>query len=187
VVDPAKRISERTRQLGSWAEGFVSRIADRLDWIFASTGTRAFPVDHYELEVASHGDGAHFARHRDIPVGPGRQPLGGDDSGRHERLLSAVYYFYVEPRQFTGGELRLHRVGSEGIPGDYVDIDPLQNSLVVFPSWFEHEVRRVSCHTERFEDRRFGAEQRLLPHSSILAPDRSVRRKQMKRMAGSGC
>ncbi len=155
VVDPAKRISERTRQLGPWADWFRRRVADRLGWIFASTGTRPFSVDYYEVEVAAHGDGAHFAPHTDIPIGQGRKPIGGDDSGRHERLLSAVYYFYNEPRQFRGGELRLHRLGSTGTPGDYLDVDPSQNSLVVFPSWVTHEVNRVSCPSGRFEDGRF--------------------------------
>ncbi|HEV2078766.1 MAG TPA: 2OG-Fe(II) oxygenase [Allosphingosinicella sp.] len=155
VLDPKKRISERTRQLGPWTARFVDRIAEHLDPIFAATGTSAFNVDHYELEVVAHCDGAHFSRHTDIPVGPGRKPVGGDDSGRHERLLSAVYYFQAEPRQFSGGQLRLHRLGSDGSPGDYLDVDPVQNSLVVFPSWTSHEVMRVTCQSARFEDGRF--------------------------------
>jgi hypothetical protein len=155
VLAPEKRVSERTRQLGPWAARFTAQVAERLEWIFTATGTRQFEVDYYELEVAAHGDGAHFARHTDIPIGPGRRPLGGDDTGRHERLLSAVYYFHAEPRKFSGGELRLHRFGSDGVPGDYIDVHPSQNSLVVFPSWATHEVMRVSCPSREFRDHRF--------------------------------
>ena len=90
-----------------------------------------------------------------IPIGPDRTPLGGDPSGTQDRLLSAVYYFHREPKGFSGGQLRLHRFGSNGEPGDYVDIEPERNSLVVFPSWTTHEVRTVHCPTGQFADYRF--------------------------------
>ena len=154
-VDRSKRVAEKLKDLGPLERVFEQRIGALLPEIFARTGTRPFEVEHLELEIAAHGDGAFFARHSDMAFGPGRRPLGGDDSGRHDRLISAVYYYHREPKAFAGGALRLHRFGGAGGADDHVDIEPAQNSLVVFPSWTQHEVMRVECPGGAFEDFRF--------------------------------
>ncbi|MEO6581062.1 MAG: 2OG-Fe(II) oxygenase [Sphingomicrobium sp.] len=155
VYDPERRQSVRLRNLGPTKSWFEEKIRDVTPNMFEQTGMQPFDVEFLELELAAHGDGAHFAIHSDIPIGPNRVPLGGDDTGRQDRLLSAVFYFYREPKGFSGGQLRLHRFGSNGEPGDYVDIEPVRNSLVVFPSWTSHEVRKVRCPSGTFEDYRF--------------------------------
>ncbi len=124
-------------------------------YIKTKTGTRPFALEALELELAAHGDGAHFAAHRDIPVGQGRQPLGGDGSGKLDRIVSAVLYVHNEPKGFSGGALRLHRFGSNGAPGDYLDLEPEGNSLLVFPAWAAHEVLTVNCPSRAFEDYRY--------------------------------
>ncbi len=108
--------------------------------------------------MAAHPNGAHFAPHLDIPIGADRAPLAAAD--RHDRVISAVYYFHAEPKAFTGGELRLYRYGApaETIgqePGNHVDIAPINNSLVAFPSWALHEVRPVQCPSDEFREYRF--------------------------------
>ena len=153
VVDPLKRVSDRLRALGPMRPMLEARLGAMLPDIFARTGTRPFEPEHVELEIAAHGDGAFYKKHSDLPVGPGRVPLGGDASGRQDRLVSAVLYYFREPKGFSGGALRLFRFG--GDEADHVDIEPARNSLVVFPSWAPHEVRSVSCPSGRFEDRRF--------------------------------
>ncbi|HEX6374500.1 MAG TPA: 2OG-Fe(II) oxygenase [Allosphingosinicella sp.] len=155
VIDPKRRIAERLNDLGPHRAVLERRLGEQLPDIFRRTGTRPFEVEFYELEVAAHGDGAFFAHHSDIPVGRGRKPLGGDKTGRQDRLVSAVYYFHREPKRFTGGTLRLYRLGDHSAEGDYVEFQPEQNSLVVFPSWVRHEVRRVACPGCGFEDYRF--------------------------------
>lgn len=155
VVDPKRRIAERLNDLGPHRAVLERRLKDNLADIFRRTGTRAFEVEHYELEIAAHGDGAFFAHHSDIPVGVGRKPLGGDKTGKQDRLVSAVYYFHREPKRYSGGTLRLYRLGDLQAEGDFVELEPEQNSLVVFPSWARHEVRRVSCPDCAFEDYRF--------------------------------
>ena len=75
-------------------------------------------------------------------------------------MISAVYYFHVEPKGFTGGELRLYRYGAPAEtlgkePGNHVDIAPINNSLVAFPSWALHEVRPVQCPSDEFREYRF--------------------------------
>ena len=155
VIDPKRRISERLTDLGSM-EGVLSEKLRRLGAdVFERTGTAPFEIEYIELEIAAHGDGAHFAAHTDIPIGEGRKPLGGDRTNTQDRLLSGVYYFHREPKRFSGGQLRLHRFGSDNVPGDFADIEPEQNSLVIFPSWTRHEVLKVSCPSRVFEDYRF--------------------------------
>jgi len=155
VTDPAWRVSERLVDLGPTGNTFTARMRELGADVFEQTGTSRFEVEHYELEIVAHGDGAHYAAHSDIPVGEGRRPLGGDRTKTQDRLLSAVYYFHREPKGFSGGQLRLHRFGSDNKPGDYVDIEPLQNSLVIFPSWTIHEVLKVHCRSGAFENYRF--------------------------------
>ena len=155
VIDPRRRDSERLSDLGPLEDMFSNKMRELGEDIFVRTGTTPFDVEYIELEIAAHGDGAHFATHTDIPIGEGRKPLGGDRTRTQDRLLSGVYYFYREPKGFSGGQLRLHRFGSDNEPGDYVDIEPAQNSLVIFPSWTTHEVLKVHCPSRAFEDYRF--------------------------------
>lgn len=155
VIDPKRRVAERLNDLGPHRPVLERRLSENLADIFRRTGTRPFEIEYFELEIAAHGDGAFFAHHSDMPVGVGRKPLGGDKTGKQDRLISAVYYFHREPRRFSGGTLRLYRLGDHAAAGDYIEFEPERNSLVVFPSWVRHEVRRVSCPDCSFEDYRF--------------------------------
>ena len=155
ALDPDVRRSLSLRDTGPLALVLEARLRALADDMFARTGTSPFPIDYVEQVLIAYGDGAHFAAHTDMPVGPGRKPLGGDRTGRHERLLSAVYYFHSEPKGYSGGALRLHRFGSSGGGEGAADVEPVQNGLLVFPAWATHEVRPVSCPSGRFEDHRF--------------------------------
>lgn len=153
VIDPASRKSSRLPRFGPLKEMFVGHVMDRASEIFAGAGTRPFEVGRVEVEIAAHNDGAHFYAHTDIPIGGHREGLEGNEG--YDRVVSAVYYFHGEPKGFSGGELRLHRFGGSGAEGEFVDVAPDQNSLVVFPSWARHEVLLVSCPSGRFADSRF--------------------------------
>jgi Rps23 Pro-64 3,4-dihydroxylase Tpa1-like proline 4-hydroxylase len=155
AVDPTRRISRFTTRLGPYAPIIEARIAARLHDIFQATGTRPFEPEYYELELVAHGDGAHFGPHTDIPIGAARTRVAEGQGGTHRRLLSGVYYFHREPKGFAGGALRLFRFGGGEGPEDRVDVEPEQNSLVVFPTWALHEVRPVSCPSGDFADSRF--------------------------------
>ena len=157
-MDPDRRIALITRKLDGIGHDLHDRFLAAFPAVAAATGYRGLPPTSIELELAAHGDGAYFAPHIDIPVGPGRKPLSGNP--HDDRLLSGVYYFHYCPRAFSGGELRLFRLGAdpEGIgqdPANHVDIDPIDNSLVVFPSWVTHEVRQIRCPGVEFAQYRF--------------------------------
>jgi hypothetical protein len=155
VLDPNRRIAEKLGDLGPLRTVFERRLAEHRDDIFRRTGTKPFEVENVELEIAAHGDGAFFTHHSDIPFGRGRKPLGGDGTGKQDRLVSAVYYFHTEPKGFSGGTLRIYRFGDGDAEGDFLEFEPEQNSLLVFPSWARHEVRRVSCPDCSFDQYRF--------------------------------
>lgn len=96
-----------------------------------------------ESVLSRYDDGDFFGRHRDTMRDP-RRPA---DVTR--RIVSLVYYVQFEPAQFTGGELVLAKDGEELI------VTPKHNFAVVFHSFCQHEVRRVSLSSSAWEDGRF--------------------------------
>ena len=160
VVDPRTRVALTARDLGSELEWLEPRFRGALDDLLAKIRITIPKVEFLEMELAAHGHGAHFAPHLDIPIGPGRKPLGGRAGREHDRLLSVVYYFHAQPKRFEGGNLRLYRFGYQpnptgNDPDTFFEIEPAQNTLVAFPSWVTHEVLEVRCPSEAFPDYRF--------------------------------
>ena len=157
-VDPLLRIALTAPVPEVLEKGLRARLLGTLDRIADGIGYAGPPLTSFEHQLAAHGDGAHYRPHLDIPVGKNRAPLGAGPG--EDRVLSAVYYFHHEPKGFSGGELRLHRFGADwdrddAEPSSFVDVEPIDNSLVAFPSWAMHEVRPVRCSSGRFEDYRF--------------------------------
>jgi SM-20-related protein len=159
-VDPARRIALTCRDLGSIESMLRVRMLERIPELLNRTGTGGPPPTMLELELAAHGNGAHFRRHVDLPIGKPWRMAISENKLEGDRVLSAVYYFHREPRRFSGGELRLHPLesfgaGAEVDCGNHIDLDPLSNSFVVFPSWVPHEVRTVTVSSGDFVDHRF--------------------------------
>ena len=119
----------------------------------------AFEVSQVELELMAHGDGAFYKRHLDTQT-------GGD--ARSRRLVSGVYYFNHRPKAFSGGALRLYAIGDDD---RFIVIEPVHNSLLVFPSWAPHEVMPVSCPSKAFVDSRFAVNCWLRRKTSSPRPD----------------
>lgn len=140
-IDPSLRRS-RSLTISSkhqpWRDLLRKRLEETQAELFAGAGVQPFPIARIELELVVYLDGAYFGLHRDTH----RQGSGSDS----DRVLTGVYYFYAEPKGFSGGALRLFRFGcAEPIPGDFVEIEPEQNALLVFPAWAMHEVLPVRC------------------------------------------
>ena len=70
-----------------------------------------------------------------------------------------MYFFHQEPRQFEGGELRIHDAclerGSYQSQGSYQKIVPQQNQIVFFPCELLHEITPVKWPSGLFADSRF--------------------------------
>ena len=155
VLDLSRRRALKLRDLGPHRAVLEHEILNRLPEIFRDTGTRPFVPDLLELELAGHGHGAFFKTHSDIPIGVKR---GADAAVRlkhHDRLVSAVYYLHRKPQAFSGGALRLYRIGDNEGTGEYKEYQPEHNSLVAFGSWAPHEVREVIEPDDQFENWRF--------------------------------
>jgi len=143
MVKADVRISSVLRRKDVLRTLFDGRLRALAPSIVEDIGMSPFAVHKVEVELAAHGDGAFYKRHIDIHTGA---------SATSQRVLSAVYYFHQQPKAFSGGALRLHAIGGSGA---FVDIEPVHNSLLVFPSWAPHEVMPISCPSGRFIDSRF--------------------------------
>jgi len=148
VVSQSQRTSEKLAGgLGPLKDMFLDRVKENVSAMFGGAGIQEKPVVRYETELVAHRDGGRFGRHIDTLTGANKR----DDDSPGYRTVSCVYYFYRQPRAFTGGQLRLFTFGSD----DHVDIEPLENAFLVFPSFAAHEVRPVTCPSGVFEDSRF--------------------------------
>ena len=108
-----------------------------------------FETGLIDLQMVSHGDGGFYTRHIDTFTGKDR-PAQGD------RVISCVYYFFREPKAFTGGELRLHPLRTKTAPEvTIVDLPIANDTLIAFSSWLPHEVLLVSSPTLEFANSRF--------------------------------
>ncbi len=107
-----------------------------------------FPVAQIEVQLTAHNDGNYYKIHNDN---------GSPDVANRE--LTYVYYFYREPKPFSGGELRLYdsqiEHGFYTAAESYTTLEPGHNRLVVFLSRYLHEVLPVTCASQAFADSRF--------------------------------
>jgi Rps23 Pro-64 3,4-dihydroxylase Tpa1-like proline 4-hydroxylase len=145
AINPTTRVSVATRNLGDFVPALRSKLLALVPELVAKLGISSLQAPQIELQLVAHNDGAFFKRHIDTFTVAERGSL---------RLLSAIYYFHAEPKGFSGGALRLYAIGGNE-DEDFVDVDPVHNSLLVFPSWAPHEVMPISCPSKRFIDSRF--------------------------------
>jgi SM-20-related protein len=147
TVDTSTRVSIGLGELGGYRKVFKAKILDLVPTLISRLQVSPFEAGRLETELVAHGDGAFYKQHIDTQT-----DLHEDN--KQIRVLSGVYYFNAEPKAFTGGALRLHAIGGKS-GKNFVDIEPVRNSLLVFPSWAPHEVMPVSCPSKRFVDSRF--------------------------------
>lgn len=146
-VNTAVRKSQMLYDLGASQKAFEREVHTQYKAWVRKLRVSGFEVSTVELQLAAHNDGAHFARHIDTQVHA--------SSGESVRALSAVYYFYREPKAFTGGELLLFPFASKPDETTCTSVKPSQNTMIVFPSWATHEVATVHCPSRDFADSRF--------------------------------
>ncbi len=116
--------------------------------VISSLDIEQLSLGEIEVQITSHGDGGYYKVHRDSSA-----------PQIASRVISFVYYFYREPRKFTGGEFRIY----DGTVSDgayrrserFTDLVPENNSIIFFPSSRYHEVLPVLAPSELFADGRF--------------------------------
>jgi SM-20-related protein len=151
ATDTSYRKSRVLYELGEYGTLIKERLLDVLPEVLAVFNREAFPLSHIDTQITASNDGDFFKVHMDnssteladIPL----------------RELSYVYYFHSEPKAFTGGQLKIY----DAEDGDNHNsekrrartIVPRQNTLVLFPSSYDHEVLPVRCRTGKFVNSRF--------------------------------
>lgn len=126
----------------------TKRIQAIMPDVFRKLKLTPFSVSEIETQLTSHNDGNYYKIHNDN---------GSPETASRE--FTYVYYFYGEPKPFSGGELLIYDSKIEN--NFYVNVDsshivePRNNSIVFFLSRYLHEVLPVSCPSKSFADSRF--------------------------------
>jgi SM-20-related protein len=144
-VDTLFRVSVATRRLRQFAPMLKAKLLGLVPEFVAAMRSTSMEAPEVELQLVAHNDGAFYKRHIDTVRG---------SNSNEVRVLSGVYYFHAKPKAFTGGALRLFAIG-DPTGSDFFDIEPADNSLVIFHAWVPHEVRPVACPSRRFGASRF--------------------------------
>ena len=145
--NPNIRRSVCLDSIGRFVDVVDTRIRQVIPELTNELRLSKFETGLIDLQMVSHGDGGFYKRHIDTFTGKDR-PAQGD------RVISCVYYFYREPKAFTGGELRLHPLRTKTAPA-IVDVPIANDTLIAFSSWLPHEVLLVSSPTREFANSRF--------------------------------
>lgn len=145
-IDQDIRISSILRDFGA----LKKEIKERFNAVF-SEAIEQLRMPNFELygterEIVAHGNGAFYNRHIDTFTGSGEFSV---------RALTAVYYFHAQPKKFQGGEIRLLPLRNSELDSTYLDIEPINDRLLLFPSWVPHQVMPVVSESVDFKDSRF--------------------------------
>ena len=135
------------RQIRPWFMAEVDRVAGDAFEHFGIDDMREYDV---EVELTAYRSGGFCLPHRDS---------GHRRTERtNNRLISFSYYFHPEPKGFAGGELLLYDTSiatDDFAPAAFSRIEPVNNSLVLFPSDYYHEVLPVHATSDALENARF--------------------------------
>jgi Rps23 Pro-64 3,4-dihydroxylase Tpa1-like proline 4-hydroxylase len=147
TIDYDHRRSRVLMDLGKHEQLILERIRGVLPRVLDQLGIEEFPVTHVEAQITTSNDGDFFGAHSD----DAQETIAS-------RRITFVYFFHREPRQFEGGELRLHdsRGNDRHVSaGSYQKITPQSNQIVFFPCSLLHEITAVECQSGAFADSRF--------------------------------
>jgi SM-20-related protein len=144
VIDYEHRRSRVLMDLGKHQEVILKRIRCVLQKVLDRLGIEEFPVVRTEAQITASNDGDFFRPHTDS----GQETVTS-------RCIAFVYFFHREPRQFSGGELRLHDPRGNAQTSSYQSIIPQHNQIVFFPCSVLHEITQVECQSQAFADSRF--------------------------------
>jgi SM-20-related protein len=131
-----------------FSELIINRVQAVLPYVLNKLQISPFDATQIEAQLTTHNDGNYYKIHNDN----GMAKIAN-------RELTFVYYFYQEPKPFSGGELRIYDSITQNnlcIEAEsFQTIEPRNNSIVFFFSRYMHEVLPVSCPSRKFADSRF--------------------------------
>jgi SM-20-related protein len=148
AVDYEHRRSRVLMDLGGHERMITDRVLTCLPRVLQKWGRDPFPISRVETQSTASNHGDFFHCHSDN----GAEAVAA-------REITFVYFFHREPKQFSGGELRIYdsrRENDNYVPtANYRTIVPEQNQLVLFASGLSHEITPVECPAGQFADSRF--------------------------------
>ena len=147
TADFEYRRSQVLMDLGSYQENLVNRLRSTLPRVLPRLEIEPFSISRIETQITASNDGDFFRWHADN---------GEGEVAR--RQVTFVYFFYREPKVFEGGELRIQAPSwneNTDESGNYYNIVPQQNQVVLFDSSLTHEIAPVKCPSGKFADSRF--------------------------------
>ena len=148
AVDYERRRSRVLMDLSGHERMIVDPILTCLPRVLHKWGRDPFPISRVEAQVTASNHDDFFGCHSDN---------GAEEVATRE--ITFVYFFHQEPKQFSGGELRIYdsrRENDNYVPtANYRTIVPEQNQLVLFASGLSHEITPVDCPSGQFADSRF--------------------------------
>lgn len=148
VINYSYRRSRVLMDLAEQQELILARIKSVLPQVLEKLGIEEFTIADVEAQITASNDGDFFLLHDD-----------NGSEGVSARHVTFVYFFHGEPRQFEGGELRIHdahlKEGEYVSDGTFETIVPQQNRIVFFPCELQHEITAVKCPSQLFADSRF--------------------------------
>lgn len=147
-IDYEHRRSKVLFNLEQHRNFLAHRIESYLPWVLYKLGCPSFSASHVEMQLTASNDGGFFRKHTDNMLGQCRT-----------REITFVYYFYREPKAFTGGELRVYDTryanGRAAPLENFHTFVPAQNQVVFFSAYLFHEILPVRCPSTAFADSRF--------------------------------
>lgn len=150
--DPTYRRSRVLYDLGEYGTLIQDRLLALLPDALKFFNREPFALSRIDTQITASNDGDFFKVHQDNSL---VEPL---DIPRRE--ISFVHYFNSEPKAFSGGQLRFYD-GDQAVwdgEKEYArTVTPSQNTLVLFPSGYNHEVLPVRCPSRKFAHSRFTA------------------------------
>ena len=148
IINDQHRRSRVLMNLRQHEPMMLKRIQSVLPEVLRKLEMEPFTIASVEAQITASNDGDFFRFHSD-----------NSSQKVASRYLTFVYFFHREPKQFEGGELRLHDSRLEnGVyvsTGRYQSLAPRQNQIVFFPCQMMHEITPVRCASRNFADSRF--------------------------------
>jgi SM-20-related protein len=148
-TDVNYRASSVLYQFPEFEDLFRDKLRAQLPRLFEYFALAPFEPSQIETQLTAHNDGNYYRVHND-----------NGSTQTATRQLTYVYYFNREPKGYSGGQLRLYDSHIDEnnyyVKADrFHDIEPRNNSIVLFQSHCLHEVLPVRCPSGRFADGRF--------------------------------
>ena len=146
IIDESRRVSKVNSDIDAAMPLIEPAIRKAVDEAIPKLGLVNVESYLLEPELTWCGEGCFFKMHVDTLY---------RDRLANQRVMTMVYYFYKEPKAFTGGQLCLYGLGADTNSSIQQEIEPQFDRAVFFPTWFPHEVLPVHCGSAEFADGRF--------------------------------